>query len=532
MADPIIPPSTPDQGVQPAVPPVSSSIQQPTAVAIPGTDPISQEYSDKVSQRNIPDLVSFAQRNIGTPAGDAASHALDTIVPAQQEFDKVIVQPLSSAKTPQEQHIKAAEIYKTVADAPQWGTALIRYLMGDKQGAANLVTGGSPVTTTTYDLNGKGIKTIANALGETLSRTDMEDGHSVSDSEFSKRGGTYNSVAETLRGKNAAAISASNVDDLTKGNIAFGKFAAANSGQSAQRSLLDQDLAQIKKYDPNANILSNALEIITKTYGAASTARKSKSDTGQTNNSTGTSDKTSSGLKAGGGVGAGAESSSGSGLGISGNTGNESGKNTAYSENKIGTTSSGNENENRNSVQTARNEIIKAATAKGMPKGDLDRYLNIFDNYASIEANNKVLRESNNVPSFITIPSDNQASNGITALQVKNEHYKLNDALTAGYQRFYDEQMKNHGDPTDVPSSAQLQAAYSRTPEFKSLQQNYLKTVSGLFKQDDQAPVQKPVADIPPAVSKPSGPSGSVPPSHRSVTPPKAKKSVAEYFGS
>jgi hypothetical protein len=529
MADPIAPPDVSPQAVNPDAPAIPDApVAQPTAVAIPGTDSISQEYSDKVSRRDVPDLMKFAARNVGTPAGDAASHAIDKIVPAQQQFKKIIVDPLESAKTPQEQNIKAAEIYKTVADAPQWGTALIRYLMGDKQGAANLVTGGSPTTTTTYDINGKGIKTVTNALGETLSRTDMEDGHSVSDSEFSKRGGTYNSVAETLRGKNAAAIAAVNVDDLAKGVAKFGKFAAANNGQAQQRALLDQDLAQVKKYDPNASVLTNALGIISKTYGTASSTRASKSDTGQTTNSTGTSDKTSTGFKAGGALG---NSESGPGnLAVGGTSGTEAGKNGAYVESKIGTQSNGTESENTNSIQTARNELMKEATAKRMQKGDLDRYLNIFDNYASIEANNKALRESGNVPSFITIPSDNQASNGITGLQVKNEHYKLNDALTAGYQRYYDEQKKNHVDPEDVPSSGQLEAAYSRTPEFKALQANYLKTVSGLFKQDDTQPVQQVKPNVPPAI-KQTGPKGSVAPSHRTVTPPK-KQAIADYFGS
>jgi hypothetical protein len=82
-----------------------------------------------------------------------------------------------------------AKGWSTIADSPQLGTALLRFVMGDKTGAMRQITGGDIKQETEYDDAGKMLIVNKNELGE-IDSVFEANGKMISRKEYDARGGS------------------------------------------------------------------------------------------------------------------------------------------------------------------------------------------------------------------------------------------------------------------------------------------------------------------------------------------------------
>jgi hypothetical protein len=160
-----------------------------------------------IGNRDVAGLKQIAKDNIGTPASDVALRLAKTIESQQQIYDKVIkpVEKAGGVGTPQG-NIAVANAFSSVADQPQWGTALIKYVLGDKQGAVKQITGGDITKKVTYDNNGDQILETHNALGEPLAYVDRKTGQSISEADYAQRVGGISAWENSLKGQTEKEI--------------------------------------------------------------------------------------------------------------------------------------------------------------------------------------------------------------------------------------------------------------------------------------------------------------------------------------
>ena len=139
----------------------NAPVAQPDVAPAPPATP-DQKYEVAVANRDPNALVSLAKETIGTPLSPISLYAADSINKKAQEFDALTskIAQAGGAGTP-EGRMAVADTWKTVKDNPQWGDALLRYVLGDKQGAARMITGGDITTRITFDKYGKQIKELA-----------------------------------------------------------------------------------------------------------------------------------------------------------------------------------------------------------------------------------------------------------------------------------------------------------------------------------------------------------------------------------
>ena len=160
-----------------------------------------------INNRDVSGLRQIAKDNIGTPASDVALRLAKTIESQQQAYDKIIkpIEKAGGVGNPQG-NIAVANAFSSVADQPQWGTALIKYVLGDKQGAVKQITGGDITKKVTYDNNGDQILETHNALGEPLAYVDRKTGQNISEAEYAQRVGGISAWENSLKGQTEKEI--------------------------------------------------------------------------------------------------------------------------------------------------------------------------------------------------------------------------------------------------------------------------------------------------------------------------------------
>ena len=184
---------------------------------------LSVKYNEGVVNRDPLALMDVAKEGYGTPISDAAINSADIIYKTGNEFNKLVtpIEKAGGVQTP-EGRVAAADTWKTVKDNPQWGDALMMYLMGDKAGAAAMVTGGAVKSYTTYDQAGRQLRERRNALGEIVNVTDLESGQTINPQEYGKRGGGLVNWETTLGGIKAKETAKKNTellnDSITRKN--------------------------------------------------------------------------------------------------------------------------------------------------------------------------------------------------------------------------------------------------------------------------------------------------------------------------
>jgi len=214
------------------------------------------------------------------------------------EKNAPLVDAVSSIKTDTaEGRIQIAQVYQTlnnrdeakakgwttIQDSPQVGTALLRFVMGDKIGALNQITGGNVKASTEYDDAGKMLIVNRNELGQIDSIFDP-DGKMISRQEYAARGGSRE-LENTLARKRQIQMQEENVKTYLKDTEKNYKAASALTSASTYSREMSDLAKDFTDLDPETsamlasfnNSTLNYANNLSKTVGLLDSISKSKS---------------------------------------------------------------------------------------------------------------------------------------------------------------------------------------------------------------------------------------------------------------
>lgn len=255
MADPTVMPQ-----------PQMGTVQNPNAVA-----------DAAIENRDVQGLTQIAKDTIGTPASEVAIRLAQTIEKGAADFNKLVapIEKAGGVGTP-EGRVQVANTFQSVADNPQWGTALLKYVMGDKMGAVKQVTGGDITKKISYDNNGNQIEETHNALGEALSYFDPKLKRNISKEEYADRVGGISSWENTLKGKTEALTRADSTKLFVKEEEQANNWYQLLQGQ---KPLLQENYNVLQKFktDLDPKLYNQIVGSVSQSLGQANSKSNSKS---------------------------------------------------------------------------------------------------------------------------------------------------------------------------------------------------------------------------------------------------------------
>ena len=157
-----------------------------------------------------------------------------------------------------------AKGWTTIKDSPQVGTALLRYVMGDKLGALRQITGGDVKADTEYDDNGNMLIVNRNELGQIDSIFD-KDGKMISRQEYADRGGSR-PLSETLYRERQKQQQKAYVESYVKDTEAQNKSSSALNAASGYSKEMADLTAGFKDMTPEQQELLASFNSSTLNY--------------------------------------------------------------------------------------------------------------------------------------------------------------------------------------------------------------------------------------------------------------------------
>jgi len=246
--------------------PQMGTVQNPNAIA-----------DAAIENRDVQGLTQIAKDTIGTPASEVALRLAQTIEKGAADFSKMVapIEKAGGVGTP-EGRIEVANTFQTVADNPQWGTALLKYVMGDKMGAVKQVTGGDITKKISYDNNGNQIEETHNALGEALSYFDPKLRRNISKEEYAERVGGISSWENTLKGKTEALTRAKSTELFVKEEEQANNWYQLLQGQ---KPLLQENYNVLQKFktDLDPKLYNQIVGSVSQSLGQANSKSNNKS---------------------------------------------------------------------------------------------------------------------------------------------------------------------------------------------------------------------------------------------------------------
>jgi hypothetical protein len=246
--------------------PQPATVQNPNAIA-----------DAAIENRDVQGLTQIAKDTIGTPASEVALRLAQTIEKGTADFNKLVapIEKAGGVGTP-EGNIQVANVFKTTVDNPQIGTALLKYVLGDKAGAVKQITGGDITKKISYDNNGNQIEETHNALGEALSYFDPKLKRNLSKEEYAERVGGISSWENTLKGKTEALTRAKSSELFVKEEEQANNWYQLLQGQ---KPLLQENYNVLQKFktDLDPKLYNQIVGSVSQSMGQASSKSNSKS---------------------------------------------------------------------------------------------------------------------------------------------------------------------------------------------------------------------------------------------------------------
>jgi hypothetical protein len=268
VAQSAVAPLAPPTVVEPTAAPVAQVVVQPSP---------TQREDDALANRDVKQLTNIAKDNIGTPAGEVALGAARGIQDRAAKFGELVnpIDKAGGATTP-EGRVEIAKQFQTVADRPQWGTALLSYVMGDKKAALLQVTGGNIKTSINYDNAGNQIEEKHNELGEAVSYFDRKEKRFLTKEEYAKRVGGISAWENTLKGKLTQETQKLNNESFQKDEEAANTWHQIFQGQK-QFHTENLDFLTKVKTDIPAPLYNKIVGSVSQSLGQANASSNGKS---------------------------------------------------------------------------------------------------------------------------------------------------------------------------------------------------------------------------------------------------------------
>ncbi len=226
---------------------------------------------EALERRDSAALVDHA-KNVGieTSLGKVLLSTAQDINSRANEF-KQITKPIVEAKTDGERNIASAQALQNHVHEPMYGQALVAFMLGQKEDAFHLFTGGKPKTTVEYAKdNGNIIQVTTNALGKPLSYFDTKLNRQLTPEEYSDRGGSVSSIDNTLKMKTTEENRGKFNAAYQKEKEGLNKFVTAYQTFTPKIEFVDKALGRLKMDIP-AEEYAKIVGAVSNSFGQAST---------------------------------------------------------------------------------------------------------------------------------------------------------------------------------------------------------------------------------------------------------------------
>lgn len=461
--------------------PITTNNDPETAVVAPAitpnTDP-SVKYDSAVAARDPKQLYGIAQEHAGTPLGDAAVHAAGIITDTSAKFKEVFdpITKAGGAGTPAG-NLAIVNQWKTNADDPKWGTALLKWAMGDKAGAALQITGGDVKDNITFDNSGKRILEKVNALGQRQSVTDLATGQPISPEEYQQRGGGFSSWENTLAGKRTTEIQNSNVKALQKSNEVNNAWAATIAGQSGSIDELNSHLDRLA-IDLPATQNSEILKFVSNSMGRANSNSKNKSMLDQWTQGSGFT------------VGQTVDKSVASGMGLEGvwhfdgkgGISDSNGNHKDFGQLAMRNTAESSSAENTANYQQTQANLMQYAKTAHLSDTDVTKMQRALEIAHQIGNENLAMTSQYGKPLFLSLPGASSIMDKQGQIKAQALQMKFNADAMPLYQEYARQSAKDHEAINQAPNPNEMESGFTRTPEYKALKQKYAAQIENIYK--------------------------------------------------
>lgn len=464
--------------VQPTVAPVEAVVETP-----------NKREDDAIANRDVNGLIQIAKDNIGTPASDIAIRAAKTIEQNALKLNS-LAEPIDKkgGVATQEGRLAFAEQFKTIKDTPQWGNALIAYVMGDKKGALLQVTGGTVSTKITYDNGGNQIEEQVNELGEPVSYTDRKTGLPITKEEYAKRVGGISAWDNTLKGQSEKELRKQSQEALVKDEESSNNWYQLTQNHK-QFHAENYDTLNKLKSDIPAPLYNKIIGSVSQSLGQANASSNGKSvlNSLQDAASKGESVKVDSRISAATGVPVGVV------LRFKGENGRSEDNSYSVNLNKL-KQQTDTENVSKEATQNASQTMSSIAESVRLgliTDVQAQRLRRVIENSQNMGREVAVATEKYGKPSFISLPTaasfvDKQAQVMAQSLQGMQNADQMDQ-----YIKYRRDAIEGHRKTNTVPMPGEIGANYVKQDTSKAIRGFYSGEIDKVMNNEYEAKKSK-----------------------------------------
>lgn len=470
---------------------------------------IKDSANAALATRDTKGLINAAQQmGVDTPQGNATLKTAQEMQQRSNEF-KSIVEPINAAKTDGERNLAAAKALRNVSQEPLYGQALIAFMMGQKDTAFNLATGGALKTTTEYAKdNGNIIQVTVNALGQPQGYFDVEQKRILTPEEYSKRGGSVSDIDKTFAIKSAEENRGVYNKAFQNEKIAVNKWTEAYAGLAPKLEFLDKFYRNAKT-DLAPDDYAKLVGSIANSVGQSSTKSNASTYFNQINDnkSKGQAQKVDAGLAAKLGI---PKELIGTEFSIDGNflVSKTNNQKYDYGALKQQTDSASLASEATQNSQSTLDSIVTSKKFQDSiaGKSPQEKAKLIQQMRTAIQFGNEVGSELNKAvdqygkPTFISLPTAASFTDTQAQAMTQLAQHKQNAEQIAAYRNHFDNNAKHYDETKTLPVPGAIGAAYTSKPIFNEIRDrwsNEIATIMGsefVARGAKQQPTAKPEA--------------------------------------
>jgi len=421
--------------------PVAQQDVAPAPPAPPATP--DEKYETAVANRDSSALVNLAKETVGTPLSQISLFSANNINSKLQEFDSLTskIAAAGGAGTP-EGRMAVADTWKTVKDNPQWGDALLRYVLGDKQGAAKMITGGDVTTRITFDKQGKQIKEQVNALGEKVDVIDLETGKPIGMADYAKRGGGLPAWENTLGNLLEKENLKTNIVKLNENVERNNAWSAKTSALTPKYTELGDIFTSLKNKDISAEALAKVFQFANQSMGATAAQSNNKSLLNQFQKGVGfrEGEQVSKSVASQFGLPAGTWSFNGKG-GVT----NEKGETKSFSDLEQAQNTNNVSQENTKNFNQTQADLLKFLKTSKLNDADQTQLLRALELSRDIGREQLELVNKHGTPTFLTLPSAFNLEDQYSRGRVQSLQGASNAEVMDAFTKFITRQFRTTG---------------------------------------------------------------------------------------
>lgn len=475
---------------------------------------IKDSANAALATRDTKGLINAAQQmGVDTPEGNATLKTAQEMQQRANDFKKVI-EPITQAKTDGERNIAAAKALRNVSQEPLYGQALIAFMLGQKETAFNLATGGALKTTTEYAKdNGNIIQVTVNALGQPQGYFDVEQKRVLTPEEYSKRGGSVSDIDKTFAIKSAEENRSRYNSSFQNEKIAVNKWTEAYAGLAPKLEFLDK-FYRTAKTDLAPDEYAKLVGAINQSVGQSSTKSNASTYFNQINDSKNKKEslKVDAGLAAKLGI---PKELIGTNFTVDGNTlkSQTNGQSWDYGLLKQQTDSANLASEATQNSQSTLESIVTSKKFQDAIAGKsaAEKARLIQEMKTAIQFGNEVGSELTKTadqygkPGFISLPTAASFVDPQAQAMTQLAQHKQNAEQIAAYRDHFEKNAKHYDETKTLPVPGAIGAAYTAKPIFNEIRDRWSNEIGKIMGSEFVARSTKAQPTARPE-ARPSGP--------------------------